>query len=393
MRMPNKLLIILLSSLICGLFTPLIHAKEPIKIGMSAAFSGPAKTLGEEMKTGISAVFNEVNASGGIQGQPIEFITLDDQYEPLYTEQNVLKLIEDHQVVSLIGNVGTPTTVTVLPLLNQNQTPLVGPFTGASSFRNAQSHPFVFHYRASYAQETSNMIHYLLKAGLKMENIAILSQDDSYGNAGFFGIYNALKSHNLDPSSLLHIRYPRNTLQVEMALAEALLSERKIQAFIMVGAYKPVAKFIKLTQPHFPKARFLNVSFVGSESLAKQAGHLENIYITQVVPNPNDISMPIVQAFQQSLSSYFPNKKPTLGAFEGYIVGKIMVKALQKVKGKITRKTLYQALKNLPNLKLGLNSALVLNQHSQQFSNQVWLSKIKNHKIQFIDWERLKYEQ
>lgn len=389
----KKLFVVFLTSMLTSFFSIQLLAQEPIKIGMSAAFSGPAQTLGKDMRMGISAVFNEINASGGIQGKPIEFITLDDQYEPVYTEQNTLKLINDHQVVSLIGNVGTPTTVTILPLLNQTKTPLVGPFTGAGSFRNSHSHPYVFHFRASYAQETKNMINYLLNSGLKMENIAILSQDDSYGNAGFFGVFNALKSHNLDPTNLLHIRYPRNTLQVEMALAEAVLAEQEIKAFIIVGAYKPVAKFISLAQPHFPNAKFLNVSFVGSDALAKQSGHLNNIYITQVVPNPKDISLPLVQAFHHSLRTHFPNKKPTLGAFEGYIVGQIMVKALQNVKGKITRKTVYQALKNFKQLKLGLGTPLKFNKQSQQFSNQVWLSTLKNHKIHFIDWEGLKHER
>lgn len=53
-----------------------------IVFGQSAAFSGPAQALGNEMRLGIQAAFHEVNQAGGVHGRMVELVTLDDFYEP-----------------------------------------------------------------------------------------------------------------------------------------------------------------------------------------------------------------------------------------------------------------------------------------------------------------------
>jgi len=53
-----------------------------IAIGQSAAFSGPASELGNEMRAGALAYFQAVNAAGGINGRKIELRSIDDGYEP-----------------------------------------------------------------------------------------------------------------------------------------------------------------------------------------------------------------------------------------------------------------------------------------------------------------------
>ncbi|MDE2717858.1 MAG: ABC transporter substrate-binding protein, partial [Chloroflexota bacterium] len=55
---------------------------ERILFGQSAALSGPAKELGRNMRMGILAAFDEVNAAGGVHGRVLELQSLDDAYEP-----------------------------------------------------------------------------------------------------------------------------------------------------------------------------------------------------------------------------------------------------------------------------------------------------------------------
>src|SRR5437879_13429391 len=77
--------------------------------GQSVALSGPASQLGIQMRNGVSAYLDYVNAQGGVHGRKIELITLDDGYEPARTVPNTKKLIDEHKVFALIGYVGTPT--------------------------------------------------------------------------------------------------------------------------------------------------------------------------------------------------------------------------------------------------------------------------------------------
>ena len=80
---------------------------DKIVLGQSVALTGPAAQLGIQMRNGLKAYFDEVNAKGGVQGRKIELITLDDGYEPARTVPNTKKLIEENKVFALFGYVGT----------------------------------------------------------------------------------------------------------------------------------------------------------------------------------------------------------------------------------------------------------------------------------------------
>src|SRR5206468_4662446 len=148
------------------------------------------------------------------------------------------------------------------------------PFTGAGALRKNPPDRYVINYRASYAEETGAIIDALIdRAGFKLEEIALFTQRDAYGDAGYAGSVAALKRHGLkDEKQVLHVRYERNTLAVEDALATLLYAEHEPRAVVMVGAYAPCAKFIKLAHGAGLDAVFHNVSFVGSQSLAKELG-------------------------------------------------------------------------------------------------------------------------
>ena len=70
----------------------------------------------------------------------------------------------------------------------------------------------------------------------------------------------------------------------------------------MVGAYEPCAEFIKLARMIKLDAVFVNISFVGSEALAEELGRDgEGVVVTQVVPLPDDVNIPLVARYQRAL--------------------------------------------------------------------------------------------
>ena len=84
--------------------------------------------------------------------------------------------------------------------------------------------------------------------GLQPEDIAFFTQSDGYGDdRPMEAASRRLKRHGLtDESRVLHVSYERNTMAVENALATLLYAEHEPRAVVMVGAYGPCAKFIKL---------------------------------------------------------------------------------------------------------------------------------------------------
>ncbi len=360
-----------------------------IVLGMSAVFSGNAEDLGKNMERGILAGLERANRAGGVNGRKLRLIALDDGYEPARTGPNMRQLIEKDNVLALVGNVGTPTAIAAIPFANEQKTLLFAAFSGAPVLRNDPPDRYVINFRASYAEETAAMVDALVGiAGLKPEEIAFFTQKDSYGDAGFTLGMAALQRHGLkDPRKVLHVGYERNTLAVEGAVATLLMAETPPRAIVMIGAYAPCAKFIRLCRATDLSPLFLNVSFVGSGSLAAALGKTDaQIIVTQVVPHPLDDSVPLVQEYRDDLKDIDSSATAGFGDLEGYIAMRILTLALQNIEGPVTREAVVDALEGLGNFEVGLGAPLYLSRTEHQASHRVWPTILKGSQFVPFQW-------
>ena len=303
-----------------------------IVFGQSAAFKGPAAALGLGMRQGILAAFEEANAEGGVNGRKLDLVSYNDGYEPDKAIENTKKLLQEDNVFALIGEVGTPTSKAAQPIASDAGVPFIGPFTGAEFLRNPYKRT-VINVRASYFQETEAMVEHLV-TDLGVSRIAILYQDDSYGRAGLGGVKRALERRNME--LVAEGTYKRNTTAVK----RAVLAIRKgnPEAVIMIGAYKPCAEFIKLARKVGVGAKFLNVSFVGSKALAKELGDAgQGVIVTQVVPFPEDESVPLVARYKQALMAVDSDAEGGFVSLEGYTVGRLAIRVLGELGATVTR--------------------------------------------------------
>src|SRR3954468_22307071 len=108
-----------------------LHAQ--LLIGQTAGFSGTVAAGVKETTDGAKLWINAVNAKGGINGQKIELVQMDDKFDPKLTLENARVLIEQKNVLALFLTRGTPTSEAILPLLEKNKVALVAPSTGAMS--------------------------------------------------------------------------------------------------------------------------------------------------------------------------------------------------------------------------------------------------------------------
>ena len=305
---------------------------DRILFGQSAAFSGPAEALGRGIRLGILTAFDERNRAGGVHRRQLELVSLDDGYEPELAIANTRRLIEDDRVFALVGAVGTPTSNAAEPIASAAGVPYIGPFTGAE-FLRSRSRPMVINVRASYFQETEEMVE-RLSSDLGVTRIGILYQDDSYGLAGYKGLSRALKRRKLELAGIG--TYPRNTTAVKTAVLD--LSHSRPEAVVIIGAYRPVAAFIRWARLLDFDPVFINISFVGSNALANELGEDgDGVLVTQVVPFPGDDSIPIVSDYQHALAAYAPESEPGFVSLEGYIVGRFVVEALDRAGPDLTR--------------------------------------------------------
>jgi branched-chain amino acid transport system substrate-binding protein len=344
---------------------------DKIVFGQAAALDGAASALGQGMKIGLEAAFAEINKAGGVKGRKLELKSVDDGYEPTKSIEAVKKLLEEDKVFALIGAVGTPTAAATQPIATAAGAPFIGAFTGAEFLREPHK-PLVMNIRASYFQETEAMVERLTK-DLGATKIAIMYQDDAFGQAGLAGVKKALEKRQMQLAG--EGTFERNTVAVKAAL----LSIKKVepQAVIMISPYKPAAEFIKLAKQIKLDATFVNISFVGSDALAKELGAAgAGVVITQVVPFPKDAAIPVVGRYQASLKASAPDAQPGFVSLEGYLVGRAIAAAIEKVDGDLTRQAMIDAVQKAGSLDLG-GFKLSYSPTSNRGSNEVFLTVIQ----------------
>ncbi|MDE0030123.1 MAG: ABC transporter substrate-binding protein [Deltaproteobacteria bacterium] len=344
---------------------------DAVVFGQSCALSGPAKALGEGMRLGIAAAFEEANRAGGIHGRQLRLETRDDRYEPEAAIANTNHLIGEKRVFALIGAVGTPTSKAAEPIATEAGVPYVGAFTGAEFLRDARRRPTVINVRASYYQETEEMVERLTR-DLGVQRIGILYQDDSYGRAGLAGTLQAL--HRRGMTLVAEATYPRNTRAVKTAVLD--LREGRPEAVIIVGAYEPVAEFIKWSRYLDFNPVFVNISFVGSSALARALGPSgENVIVTQVVPFPHDRWIPVVGQYHEALRAVAASAEPGFVSLEGYLTGRVAVEALRRAGPNPTREGFIRALQKAGTMDLG-GFLLLYGESDNQGSDRVYLTVI-----------------
>ncbi|MDE0267561.1 MAG: ABC transporter substrate-binding protein [Acidimicrobiaceae bacterium] len=309
---------------------------ETVLFGQSAAFSGPTQALGEDMRRGIEAAFQEVNESGGVHGRSVQLTTLDDTYESDFAFANTLRLIEDEKVFALIGAVGTPTSRAASPLAHAAGVPFIAPFTGAELLRDSEM-ANTLNVRASYYQETETMIERLTE-DLDITRVAVLYQNDSYRLNGLEGVRRALERRGLEPVASWY--YQRNTTAVKSAVFRIAAADP--EAVIIIGSYAPAAESVKLLQDSLESDPvFMTVSFVGSEALADELGDTgTSFYVTQVVPLPDDTSLPVVAALQ----AFDPDAEPGFVSLEGYLAGRLAIAGLELCGPDLSRECFLEAV-------------------------------------------------
>ena len=356
---------------------------DSIVFGQSAAISGATWELGENMRLGVLAAFEEANRGGGVHNRALRLVVRDDRYEGEAAVANTRELIA-HGVFGLIGAVGTPTSRVAEPIASDAQVPYIGAFTGAALLRG-EDQRYVVNLRASYDQETEEMVE-RLTTDLDFSRIAILYQDDSYGLAGLSGTRKALDKRNMTLVS--EGTYVRNTVAVKRALLK--IRDSNPQAVIIIGAYRPAAEFIKWARKIGMRAVFVNLSFVGSNALLNELGSSgEGVVVTQVVPFPWDTLIPVVAQYRSALAEIDPAAQPGFVSLEGYLAGRLVVEALRASTdsaGVPTRESFLQALAEAGPIDLG-GFEVEYGPSDNQGSDAVFLTVIRGGR--FVSVERL----
>jgi ABC-type branched-subunit amino acid transport system substrate-binding protein len=161
-----------------------------IRIGQTMPYSGPASAYGVIGKS-QKAFFDMINEQGGINGRKINFISLDDGYNPARTVEQTRRLVEQENVLLLFQSLGTPTNSAIHKYVNAKKVPHVLIATGANKWADPKNYPWTIGFNPSYQVEARIYAQHILK-NTPNAKIAVLYQNDDFGKDYVIGLKSGL---------------------------------------------------------------------------------------------------------------------------------------------------------------------------------------------------------
>ncbi|PNY79623.1 ABC transporter substrate-binding protein [Deinococcus koreensis] len=380
----------------------------PIRVGMSAAFTGASAGLGTEYYRGARALIDEVNATGGVGGRRIELIALDDAYQPEKTIENTIQLIRKEQVFTLFNYVGTPTLTAALPVLKsyeKDRLVLLGNLTGAQIQRDLLYGKSVFNVRASYRQEMEAMVDRLWAMGIR--KFGVFYQIDAYGRSGTDAVARALAARGGRIKA--EATYRRGAkFGDDMSSAVKHLQAADVEVVLCTGAYAGIGAFVRSARDGGFTVPITNLSFVSSDNLlsllqdaGKTAGrdYTRALLNTQVVPTYDNVALPAVAQYRALMAKWRPQVPAALRdatytprdlsfvGLEGFLNAKVLVQGLRGTGGKLERSAFYASLERLSSFDLGTGARVSFTPGHHQGLDKVYFTTVKGGRwVPIQDW-------
>lgn len=324
-----------------------VSVQAQILIGQTAGFSGAVAAGVKETSDGAKLYINAINAKGGVNGQKIELLSLDDKFEPKLAAENARILIEEKNVVAMFLTRGTPHTEAILPLLDKNSVPLIGPSTGAMVLHQPVK-KYVFNVRATYQREAEKAVLHLSTLGIK--RIALVYPDDSFGADGVIGAQKGLTAAKL--TAVAVEKFDRSKPDFSKIIPTLITSDA--QAVIMIASGSAVVSGLTALRAAGSGAQVVTLSNNASSGFVKSLGaNARGVVVTQVFPNERAITYSFVKEAQDLLRNSKDSAELSPAMLEGFAAAKVLVEALRRAGPGLSRAKIQSALEGMKKYDLG----------------------------------------
>jgi len=270
----KRLIVVLIGLMVCGsMVLPAGMAfaadKEPIKIGALFAVTGPASFLGAPEEKTARMLVDQINEQGGLLGRPLELIVKDTAGSPEKAVSFARQLIEEEEVLAIIGPSTSGETMQIKGLCEENEMLLIS-CAAAEVIVNPVA-KYVFKTPQKDSQAITWIFNVMKEKGAT--KVAVLSSNDGFGNAGKKLLEEMAKPAGIE--ILINEVYDKQATDLTDVLTKVKATPG-VQAVInwsIVPAQSIVAKNMKqmgLNVPLFQSHGFGNLKYVEQAGVAAE---------------------------------------------------------------------------------------------------------------------------
>jgi branched-chain amino acid transport system substrate-binding protein len=333
---------------------------KEIKIGNIMPYSGPASAYGAIGKA-IKAYFDMVNAEGGINGRRINFISLDDGYNPAKTVEQTRKLVEEEEVLMIFQTLGTPPNSAIHRYMNQKKVPQLFVATGATKWGDPRNFPWTMGWQPNYQSEAKIYASHILETRPNGK-IAVLYQNDDYGKDYLKGFEDGLGAK----ASMIVARASYEVTDPTVDSQMVSLKNSGADVFFNITTPKFAAQAIKkAAEIGWKPAHYLNSvsNAVGSVLVPAGVENAVGLITAGYIKDPTDPQFQKGKEYDDWLAwmkKYHPSGdlKDNFNVY-GYTVAQTLVQVIKQAGDNLTRENIMKQAASLdmtlPMLLPGVN--------------------------------------
>jgi ABC-type branched-subunit amino acid transport system substrate-binding protein len=335
-----------------------------INIGATVPLTGAAAPGYSEIAPAMTAVFNWVNAHGGVDGRKIHYNYVDDAYNPSNTATQTRKLVLQDGIFADVGSLGTPTQLAVEKFLNTEKVPQLFVESGCNCWSEPKTAPYTFGWQPPYTVDGKILGNYI-KSHFAGKKIGYLYQDDEFGQDVVKGLDMEL------PSSQVVSRQTYNVATLSGPLTTQIAQLQSAGAQVVVLATIPAATALAMlpaaTLGYSPQwvvdavgadpptvgpllSSFTQSATHSSTEAQAAVGLLNGVITNAYIPPEGETSNAWVKVSEKLLQDYAPDVWSKYGldgnTEYGVALAYTFVQALQKAGKNLTRQGLVNAIES-----------------------------------------------
>lgn len=314
-------------------------AKNEITIGTIQDLSGPLAGLSKPYRNGLQMRINEQNAAGGVHGRKITLMVEDHGYDVKRAILATQKLLNQDQIFLMLGHIGTPQNIAVMPLLFEKNVINLFPISPARQMFDPVNRLKFAAFATYYDQARQGLPVLLKEKGLSKP--CIIYQDDDFGEEHLKGVEAGLKSINVP--LVEKTSYKRGATDLSSQVA------RMKQAGCDVVVLGTLVRETIGTVSEARRTGFSPV-FFGTNAIYNDLVHklggpaMDGVIATHTVAVPYaDASSDQVKAWVGRYKAEF-SEDPAVHSVYGYASGDAFVLALQNAGPNLTTDTMISAI-------------------------------------------------
>lgn len=293
---------------------------DVIKIGVILPMTGDLASYGEPMVRGMNIALNEINNKSKNEFK-LEYV--DSKAEPSTAISGLQKLLNIDKVKYVIGDVSSPVTLALVPIMERNKAFLLSP--GASSPKLRNISPFFARNYPSSVAESKESAEFLVNEK-KILKSAIIYVNSEYG-LGLKDVF--IETFNeMGGEVVFSEAYEVGRSDFRNIIAK--LNQTKSNAIYLGGNQKEMGNFMRqLRESGNDLLVISNISFLREDCLNIAGNAANGVIVPVAYYNPTDASFENVVKFSKLFKEKY-EREVTIPNAVGYDALMLLATAIEK---------------------------------------------------------------